>query len=232
MSEDYGTLRVGHVYLLINSAVPDFVKIGMTTRSPPDRARELSSTGVPGRWEVHFCIFVPDCAVVERMVHNELKLCRFSDDREFFKIALPEAQAVIQRRANENMAACPGWPDPRSVKSHADKQELQKRQDAENQRLQRDRERIAAEKKKQEDEARELQTRRKNVDESTKEMLARGPVGWGTFVFAGFWLIIDGGNPSVQIVAAIVVVAAGFWLRAHEKGEARKLRSTWELPPL
>ena len=147
MSEDYGTLRVGYVYLLLNSAVPDFVKIGMTTRTPSDRARELSSTGVPGRWEVHFYAFVPDCAAVERMVHDDLEHCRFSDDREFFRIALPEAQAAIQRRADENMAACPGWPDPQSVKSHVDKQELQKRQEAENQRLQRERERAAAEKR-------------------------------------------------------------------------------------
>ncbi|NOT97359.1 MAG: hypothetical protein HOP00_13790 [Nitrospira sp.] len=229
MNEDYGTLRVGYVYLLINSAVPGFVKIGMTTRSPSDRARELSSTGVPGRWEVDFCIFVPDCAAVERIVHDDLKHCRFSDDREFFGIALPEAQAAIQRRADENMAACPGWPDPQSVKSHVDKQELQNRQEAETQRLQRELERAAAEKKKQEGEARERQARHKNVDESTREMLSRGPVGWGTFVFAGFWLIVDG-KPAVSIVAAVVTIAAGFWLRAHEKAEARKLRSKWELP--
>jgi hypothetical protein len=108
----------------------------------------LSNTGVPGRWEVHFSILVPDCAVVERMVHDDLKLYRFYHDREFFRIALHEAQAAIQRRADENIAECPGWPDPQSVKTHADKQGLQRCQEAENQRLQRERERVEAEKKR------------------------------------------------------------------------------------
>src|ERR1039458_3594719 len=41
MASDFGTLQVGYVYLLTNGAVPDFVKVGMTTRSPKERAREV-----------------------------------------------------------------------------------------------------------------------------------------------------------------------------------------------
>ncbi len=38
---------VGHIYILMNPTMPGYLKIGMTTRSPEERARELSnSTGV------------------------------------------------------------------------------------------------------------------------------------------------------------------------------------------
>ncbi|MCS3655140.1 hypothetical protein GGQ08_003231 [Salinibacter ruber] len=43
---------VGSVYVLKNAALPDVVKIGHTTRSAEVRARELSGTGVPGKWQV------------------------------------------------------------------------------------------------------------------------------------------------------------------------------------
>ena len=231
MTEDYGTLRVGYVYLLTNSAIPDIVKIGMTTRLPSERAKELSNTGVPGRWTVHYSIFVPDCAVVERIVHGDLKHRRFSDDREFFRITLADAQAVIKSRADENMAACPGWPDPQSVKSFADKQKLQALQEAENKRQQREREQAAGEKQRAEYEKQALEERRKSVDASTRKILASGPIGWVALIVAGYWVVAIG-NKDFGVVAALVSGAFGFWIRTIDKRGARELRIKWNLPPV
>ena len=33
---------VGYVYILLNPTMPGFLKIGMTTRTPEERARQLS----------------------------------------------------------------------------------------------------------------------------------------------------------------------------------------------
>ena len=132
---DFGTLRVGHVYIMVNSAMPGILKIGMTTRSPQERAAELFTTGVPQKWKVHFSVFVPDCQAVENLVHRDLRLHRGNLSREFFTIGLAEAQTAIERRAYQNMELCPGWPDPASVKSHRDKAELERRQIIETKRL-------------------------------------------------------------------------------------------------
>ncbi|KFB68846.1 GIY-YIG nuclease family protein [Candidatus Accumulibacter vicinus] len=256
MSEGYEALRVGHVYMLTNRAIPGFVKIGMTTRSPEERARALSSTGVPRKWEVHFAIFVPDCKSVERQVHADLKACRDSRDREFFKIASPEGQKVIQRRAEENIAKHPGWPDPISMKNHADRQALQERKAAEEERRRAELERAAAEKRRWEAEERERrraeqekaaeerrrqeaaeeerQKLRAEADADTLATLDKGLVGWGTLIFAGFWLIIGAAKKSadVQILAAIVTLIIGVQIRRNEKEEAIAIRARWNLPPV
>lgn len=256
MSNDYEALRVGHVYVLTNRAIPGFVKIGRTTRSPEERARELSSTGVPRKWEVHFAIFVPDCAAVERQVHADLKACRDSRDREFFKIASPEGQKAIQRRAEENIAKHPGWPDPISMKNHADRQTLQERKAADEERRRAELERAAAERRRWEAEERyrrraeqeraaeerrrreaaeeERQKLRAKVDADTLATLDKGPVGWGTLIFAGFWLILDIEKKSadVLIFAAIVTLIIGIQIRRNEKKEAIVIRARWDLPPV
>jgi hypothetical protein len=176
---------------------------------------------------VQFSIFVPDCAVVESAVHDDLRRHRVSDDREFFRVALPEAQAVTQRRAGENIAAYPGRPDPKSMKSHADSEALRTRQEAEDQRRRREREKLAAEKREHEDGERRWQQARADADTSTRKTLASGPVGWGTIALAVFWLMlgVGGGHVPVTVLAVGVTVAAGLWLRADKKNDAQKERA-------
>ena len=120
------SLNVGYVYVLHNEAMPDYIKIGMTTRTVESRAKELSNTGVPGKWKAHFDIFVPDCAKVEKSVHKDLDHSRDSSDREFFKVDLAEAVTAVKKRANQNISEYPGWPDPESVRSHIDQIELKR----------------------------------------------------------------------------------------------------------
>jgi hypothetical protein len=76
----------GYVYILVNSSLPDLVKVGYTTKSPAERANELSSTGVPNKFIVAYSIFVSDCVEVERQIHDLLKEYRHNQGREFFEI--------------------------------------------------------------------------------------------------------------------------------------------------
>jgi len=76
----------GYVYILVNSSFPNLVKVGYTTKSPTERASELSSTGVPNKFIVAYSVFVSDCVEVERLIHDLLKECRHNQDREFFEI--------------------------------------------------------------------------------------------------------------------------------------------------
>jgi len=44
----------GYVYILINAAFPEFIKIGLTTLDPKERARQLSvGTGIPAPMPWH-----------------------------------------------------------------------------------------------------------------------------------------------------------------------------------
>ncbi len=90
----------GYVYVLINPAVPDLVKIGKTTRSPEERVRELSSaTGVPTPFILIYKMFFQDCAKGEEFVHEFLSNSRISNNREFFQVPNTDAiNAVIKAK--------------------------------------------------------------------------------------------------------------------------------------
>ncbi len=76
----------GYVYVLVNSSIPDLVKIGYTTKSPKDRANELSSTGVPNKFIVAYSTYVSNCVEVEAHLHNFFSDKRHNSGREFFEI--------------------------------------------------------------------------------------------------------------------------------------------------
>ena len=86
----------GYVYILINSAFPNLLKIGRTTRTPQERADELSaSTGVPYPFVVAHYEKVIDPVAVEREAHNALAKYRSSNSREFFELDIMEAKKII-----------------------------------------------------------------------------------------------------------------------------------------
>ena len=93
-----GTKVEGYVYILSNPSMPaDTLKIGMTTNSPDERAKELQGTGVPTPFEVELSFKVKDCAKSEAAIHRELRSYRVRDNREFFEVDLRTASAVAQR---------------------------------------------------------------------------------------------------------------------------------------
>ncbi len=90
----------GWVYILTNEAMPGLVKIGLTTRTPKERAAELSSaTGVPLPFVVAWARAVSDCATVEKAVHRMLDDKRVNGKRESFRVDVATARQVIEAAA-------------------------------------------------------------------------------------------------------------------------------------
>jgi tetratricopeptide (TPR) repeat protein len=90
----------GYIYVLANSAMPDLVKVGKTTRTPAERAAELSKvTGVPTPFIVVYEQLVDDCTAAEEFVHTMLqqKGYRESDNREFFRAPVSEIVGIIAK---------------------------------------------------------------------------------------------------------------------------------------
>lgn len=89
----------GYVYVMINPSYGDgIVKIGKTTKSPEERAKELSSaTGVATPFIVVYKRHFKDCHIAESLIHSYLteKGYRVNNSREFFSIPIDEAINVI-----------------------------------------------------------------------------------------------------------------------------------------
>lgn len=106
---------LGFLYVLANSAMPGLVKVGKTTRSPTDRAGELSGvTGIPTPFIVVYEQCFQDCSAAESFVHTHLANngYRISDRREFFN-----APANVVIRA---IGLAPGAIDSGSEQSGAE----------------------------------------------------------------------------------------------------------------
>jgi hypothetical protein len=75
------------VYILTNEAMPDLIKIGLTTDSVEARLTSLSShTGVPLPFECYFAAEVPDGVRIEKILHQLFAEFRINPKREFFRL--------------------------------------------------------------------------------------------------------------------------------------------------
>ncbi len=75
--------------------MPGLLKVGMSTKIPEERARELSSdTGVPTRYIVEYYSSFDDMRIAEREAHRSLK--QYHYNKEFFKITVPRAIHAIE----------------------------------------------------------------------------------------------------------------------------------------
>jgi len=93
------TNKYGIVYLLTNPVMPGLVKIGMTTQQDIDkRMKELYTTGVPVPFECQFACRVKnsDCAKIEKALHTAFAPDRVNANREFFKIKVEQAKAILE----------------------------------------------------------------------------------------------------------------------------------------
>jgi hypothetical protein len=89
-------MAAGFVYVLTNKAMPGLVKVGFSTRSPAERAAELSTTGVPFPFTVAFSAGVENPLEAEAAVHLALTRYRASADREFFRIPIEDAVTAVE----------------------------------------------------------------------------------------------------------------------------------------
>ena len=95
-------MPAGRVYILSNPSFRDgLLKIGKTAGPAAVRAKGLRSTGVPAPFCVEFELAVPDCGLVESIVHRRLAKYRCTSEREFFEVSLDVAKATIEQVARE-----------------------------------------------------------------------------------------------------------------------------------
>jgi hypothetical protein len=87
----------GWVYIFVNSAVPNHVKVGFTEREPELRARELATTGLPGEYSVAYSVQVENPRQVEQITHRLLGEERYH--KEWFQCSIDRARSAIQQAA-------------------------------------------------------------------------------------------------------------------------------------
>ncbi|QFQ11587.1 GIY-YIG nuclease family protein [Pseudoprevotella muciniphila] len=98
--------KYGIVYLLTNPVMPGLVKIGMTAQEDIDkRMKELYTTGVPVPFECQFACKVKtsDCAKIEKALHTAFSPQRINANREFFKIQVEQAKAILELFHHEDV---------------------------------------------------------------------------------------------------------------------------------
>lgn len=99
-------MEYGIVYLLTNPVMPGLVKIGMTTQEDIDRRmKELYTTGVPVPFECQFACRVKkgDCGKIEKALHAAFAPQRINANREFFRIQVEQAKAILELFHHEDV---------------------------------------------------------------------------------------------------------------------------------
>jgi len=95
-------MSIGYVYILLNPSLrSQRYKIGMTTKTPEERAAAISgATGVPEPFEVAYSKKVSDCRMAERLIMGRLNDRRVQTNREFFDISLQDAVDTLNEVAS------------------------------------------------------------------------------------------------------------------------------------
>lgn len=94
-------MSIGFVYILLNPAFPNQIKIGRTARDPYKRAKELSQqTGVPADFIVLYDEIVADAKQVEEILHSRFIAFRVKRNKEFFLVPPKEAIKALQETAS------------------------------------------------------------------------------------------------------------------------------------
>lgn len=92
------------IYILINEAMPGYVKIGRTSTTLEQRVRELSaSTSVPLPFTCFYACTVKDALFVERQLHDAFDNSRVNPKREFFQISPERVVSALKLAEIENI---------------------------------------------------------------------------------------------------------------------------------
>lgn len=84
----------GIVYVLINDAMPGYIKIGKTTNLE-QRIRDLDNTSAPLPFSCFFAAEVDNMSYVEKKLHAAFDTHRVRSNREFFRLSPEHAVAAI-----------------------------------------------------------------------------------------------------------------------------------------
>ena len=95
----------GYVYVAWNSLFPTLVKIGATSRQNPFlRLKELSTAGVPGRFELVCCMATMNPFQLEKQIHAFFKGKRsFGYRKEFFEVSVDEVVGYFDQLAGNGV---------------------------------------------------------------------------------------------------------------------------------
>ena len=101
------TANTGIVYVLSNPAMPNYIKIGITSGTLSNdvqrRMRELNGTGVPRPFDCEYAAVVANPIQVEKALHVAFGDFRVSPKKEFFEGLAPfRVKAVLRLLETEN----------------------------------------------------------------------------------------------------------------------------------
>lgn len=87
--------KKGFIYVMSNKSMPGIIKVGMSTKMPEERAKELSSdTSTPTPFIVEYYAIFDDIKKAERMAHQRLK--QYHHGKEFFETTVENAICSIE----------------------------------------------------------------------------------------------------------------------------------------
>jgi len=93
--------NAGYIYVMRNAYQPkNTYKIGLTTNTTSERAKQLSKTSVPDKFQVMREWNVRDCYQAEKEIHTILDRYRIDPRREFFQLDMKEINIVIEEVIN------------------------------------------------------------------------------------------------------------------------------------
>ncbi|WP_316841983.1 GIY-YIG nuclease family protein [Pedobacter gandavensis] len=96
--KEYDGQNSGYIYMMRNAYLPkNTFKIGLTTNSPDERAKQLSKTSIPDQYMVMNEWNVADCRKAEKEIHQILDNYRDDPRREFFTAESKIIFAAIQK---------------------------------------------------------------------------------------------------------------------------------------
>lgn len=90
------------IYVLINEAMPGYVKIGRTNNLE-QRIRSLDTTGLPLPFECFYACTVKDSLFVEKQLHDAFADHRVRSSREFFEISPERAVSALKLAQIDNV---------------------------------------------------------------------------------------------------------------------------------
>ncbi len=90
------------IYILINEAMPGYVKIGMTGNLE-ERIRSLDNTSMPLPFECYYAATVKNAREVEKLMHDIFLDHRVRSNREFFELAPDRAVSALKLVAIEDV---------------------------------------------------------------------------------------------------------------------------------
>jgi len=87
----------GEVYFAVSKLLPDLKKVGGTSKTGPERVRQLSTAGVPEPYTCYRSIAVDDWRLVEKSIHEYFKEARVYPGKEFFLLSDAEVDDICDQ---------------------------------------------------------------------------------------------------------------------------------------